>query len=109
MGNPHCVTFVDELSDALVLGLGAQIEMNSAFPRRVNAEFATVLSPHEIRLRVWERGAGETLACGTGTCATAVAAVCASDAIATRTIVPLKTGPYSRIAFSISTCSVRCR
>ncbi|MEX1094626.1 MAG: diaminopimelate epimerase [Planctomycetales bacterium] len=73
MGNPHCVLFVDEPSDAWVLGAGPRIERHPAFPRRVNAEFVQVLSPREIRLRVWERGAGETRACGTGACAAAVA------------------------------------
>ena len=74
MGNPHCVTFVEEPTDDWVLGIGPQVERNAHFPRRVNAEFAQMLSKSEIRLRVWERGAGETLTCGTGTCATLVAA-----------------------------------
>ncbi|MBA4031761.1 MAG: diaminopimelate epimerase [Planctomyces sp.] len=75
MGNPHCVTFVDELTDEWVLGLGPLVERHAAFPRRVNAEFAQVLSRTEIQLRVWERGSGETQACGTGACATLVAGV----------------------------------
>ena len=75
MGNPHCVTFVDELNDDWVLRIGPQIERHPAFPRRVNAEFIQVLSPHEFNMRVWERGSGETLACGTGACAAAVAGV----------------------------------
>lgn len=75
MGNPHCVSFVDEITDALVLGLGPLIEHHSAFPRRVNAEFVRVLSPEEFEMRVWERGSGETMACGTGACAAAVAGV----------------------------------
>ena len=73
MGNPHCITFVDELSDELVLGIGPQIERHPAFPRRVNAEFVKVLSPGEVEMRVWERGSGETLACGTGASAVCVA------------------------------------
>jgi diaminopimelate epimerase len=73
MGNPHCVTFVDALTDAQVLGLGPQVERHSAFPRRVNAEFVRVNRPDDVTLRVWERGSGETLACGTGACAVAVA------------------------------------
>lgn len=77
MGNPHCVTFVDELSDDLVLGMGPKIECHSAFPNRVNAEFVQINSPTEITMRVWERGSGETLACGTGACAVAVASVLA--------------------------------
>ena len=75
MGNPHCVLFIDELNDELVASLGSQIEQHSAFPNRTNVCFAKVISSSEIQLRVWERGCGETLACGTGACATVVAAV----------------------------------
>jgi diaminopimelate epimerase len=75
MGNPHCITFVDELSDDWVLGVGPKIETDLHFPRRVNAEFVQVLSRKEVRMRVWERGSGETLACGTGACAVCVAGV----------------------------------
>lgn len=77
MGNPHCVTFVDEVNDDWVLRVGPQVEQHPAFPRRVNAEFIQVLSPREFRMRVWERGSGETQACGTGACASAVAGVLA--------------------------------
>ncbi|WP_010586980.1 diaminopimelate epimerase [Schlesneria paludicola] len=73
MGNPHCVTFVDEVNDDWVLRVGPQIERHSAFPRRVNAEFIQVVSRSEFIMRVWERGSGETMACGTGACAAAVA------------------------------------
>ena len=75
MGNPHCVTFVDEVNDDWVLRVGPQIERHPAFPRRVNAEFIQVVSRDEFLMRVWERGSGETLACGTGACASAVAGV----------------------------------
>ena len=75
MGNPHCVIFVDQLSDAWVLGIGPQVENDPHFPRRVNAEFVEVVSQAEVRMRVWERGSGETLACGTGACAVCVAGV----------------------------------
>jgi diaminopimelate epimerase len=75
MGNPHCVTFVDEVNDDWVLRVGPQIERHPAFPRRVNAEFIQVVSRDEFIMRVWERGSGETLACGTGACAAAVAGV----------------------------------
>ena len=75
MGNPHCVTFVDEVHDDWVLRVGPQIEHHPAFPRRVNAEFIQVVSPDEFIMRVWERGSGETMACGTGACASAVAGV----------------------------------
>jgi diaminopimelate epimerase len=77
MGNPHCVTYVDELSDEWVLQIGPQIELDPHFPRRVNAEFIQVLSRGEVRMRVWERGTGETLACGTGASAVCVAGVLA--------------------------------
>jgi diaminopimelate epimerase len=73
MGNPHCVTFVDKPTDRWVLQLGPQIETDPHFPRCVNAEFVEVISPAEVRMRVWERGSGETLACGTGACAVGVA------------------------------------
>jgi diaminopimelate epimerase len=73
MGNPHCVTFVDEITDALVLGIGPKIEHEPAFPKRTNVEFVWVHGPAEVTMRVWERGSGETLACGTGACAVAVA------------------------------------
>jgi len=75
MGNPHCITFVDELNDEWVHGVGPQIETHPAFPNRVNAEFIQVVSPSEFIMRVWERGSGETMACGTGACAVAVAGV----------------------------------
>ena len=77
MGNPHCVTFVDRLTDDWVLGVGPLVETDPHFPKRVNAEFVEVLSPAEVRMRVWERGSGETLACGTGACAVCVAGVLA--------------------------------
>ena len=75
MGNPHCVTFVKEPSDIWVLQIGPRVEIDSHFPNRTNAEFVQVLSPGEVRMRVWERGCGETLACGTGACAVCVAGV----------------------------------
>jgi diaminopimelate epimerase len=75
MGNPHCVVFVDDPTDDWVLGLGPQIEVDPHFPNRVNAEFVQVLSRGEVRQRTWERGSGETLACGTGACAVCVAGV----------------------------------
>ncbi len=75
MGNPHCVTFVDDPTDDWVHGIGPQVETDPHFPNRVNAEFVKVLSRGEVQLRVWERGSGETLACGTGTCAVCVAGV----------------------------------
>lgn len=74
MGNPHGVIFVDEITDELVLGAGTELERHSAFPDRANIEFVKVIDGETVQMRVWERGSGETLACGTGACATAVAA-----------------------------------
>ncbi len=75
MGNPHCITYVDEITDDWVLRVGPQVERHPAFPRRTNAEFVRVNRPGDVTVRVWERGSGETLACGTGACAVAVAGV----------------------------------
>jgi diaminopimelate epimerase len=75
MGNPHCVTYVEQASDEIVLGLGKKIEHHAMFPARVNVEFIEIISPTEVRQRTWERGSGETLACGTGASAVCVAGV----------------------------------
>ncbi|EAQ81272.1 diaminopimelate epimerase [Blastopirellula marina] len=75
MGNPHCVIFVEKATDELVLKIGPQIERSTYFPSRVNVEFVEVVSPNEVRQRTWERGSGETLACGTGASAVCVAGV----------------------------------
>jgi len=75
MGNPHAVQVVDDVEQAPVTKDGPVIEHHVRFPRRVNAGFMQVLDRHAIRLRVWERGVGETLACGTGACAAAVAGI----------------------------------
>lgn len=74
MGNPHGVVFVDSITDELVHGAGRELEKHESFPDRANIEFVEVESATDLRMRVWERGSGETLACGTGACATAVAA-----------------------------------
>ncbi len=74
MGNPHAVLFVDDPDAAPVATLGRRIETHRLFPNKTNVEFATVRGPGSIDMRVWERGVGETLACGTGACAVAVAA-----------------------------------
>ena len=74
MGNPHAVLFVEEPATAPVTTLGPAIERHDMFPHGANVEFVTVESPDRVRMRVWERGSGETLACGTGACAAAVAA-----------------------------------
>lgn len=75
MGNPHCVIFVPEATDELVLGLGPKIETDPRFPNRINVEFVEIVSPSEVRQRTWERGSGETWACGTGASAVCVAGV----------------------------------
>jgi diaminopimelate epimerase len=75
MGNPHAVMLVDNVHTAEVAALGPQIESHPQFPQRVNAGFMQVLNEHEINLRVYERGSGETLACGTGACAAAVSGI----------------------------------
>ena len=74
VGNPHCVTFVDNVKDFPVEAIGSQIENHKIFPKRTNVEFVQVLNRRELIVRVWERGVGETLACGTGACASAAAA-----------------------------------
>lgn len=75
MGNPHCVIFVDDIAKIALEEVGPKLETHERFPRKINVEFAEVLNRKQIRMRVWERGAGITLACGTGSCATIVAAV----------------------------------
>ena len=74
MGNPHFVTFVDDLDTIDIARYGSEMEHDAAFPQRCNIEFAQVMPDGTIRTRVWERGSGITMACGTGACATAVAA-----------------------------------
>ncbi|MDE5883977.1 MAG: diaminopimelate epimerase [Oscillospiraceae bacterium] len=76
MGNPHCIVFLEEEIQNLDLEtIGSMFEFHKAFPERVNTEFVNVLDNHTLKMRVWERGSGETMACGTGACAVAVASV----------------------------------
>ncbi len=75
MGNPHCVIYVDDLDNFQVKKYGYAIENHELFPKRINVEFVEIVSPNEVRQRTWERGAGETLACGTGASAVTVAGV----------------------------------
>ena len=75
MGNPHAVMFVDDTVGFPVDEVGRAFEFHPAFPKRVNAEFVQVLGRSEVNMRVWERGTGETLACGTGACASTVACI----------------------------------
>ena len=74
MGNPHAVTFIDDTDSLEIEKIGPKFENHELFPRRINTEFAQIVDRGTIKMRVWERGAGETLACGTGACATLVAA-----------------------------------
>ncbi len=85
MGNPHCVIYVPEATDELVLGWGPKIEHSPAFPARVNVEFIEIISATEVRQRTWERGSGETLACGTG-----ASAVCVAGVLSNRTARKLR-------------------
>ena len=87
MGNPHFVIFVDNVDDIDVARYGKALEFDSLFPERCNIEFAQILDNGKIRTRVWERGSGITMACGTGACATAVAAAITGRATRTSDIV----------------------
>lgn len=75
MGNPHCITFVEDVAAIDLPSIGPQFEHDPAFPQRINTEFIQVVRPDYLKMRVWERGAGITLACGTGACASLVAGV----------------------------------
>lgn len=75
MGNPHCITYVDKVFDLEIDKIGPVFENNSLFPERINAEFVKVIDRDTVEMRVWERGSGETMACGTGACAVAVASI----------------------------------
>jgi diaminopimelate epimerase len=75
MGNPHAVAFVDDVKKVPIEKIGPQIETYEIFPRKTNVEFVHVVDRQTLEMRVWERGAGETLACGTGACASLVASV----------------------------------
>ena len=91
MGNPHAVIFVDDVAAVNVRSLGPAIETSDAFPSKTNVEFVEVRAPDRIEMRVWERGSGETLACGTGACASMVATRLLRDGAA-RQIVSLPGG-----------------
>lgn len=75
MGNPHCITYVDDVMGIDINKIGPLFENDSLFPERVNAEFVKVIDKDTLQMRVWERGSGETMACGTGACAVAVASI----------------------------------
>jgi diaminopimelate epimerase len=86
MGNPHCVVFMDGVEDWPIETEGPRFENHPAFPRRTNTEFARVKDRTHIRMRVWERGSGETLACGTGACAAVAAAIAQGRCIKERKV-----------------------
>ena len=75
MGNPHAVTFIDDTDSLEIEKIGPKFETHKLFPKKINTEFAQIVDRNTIKMRVWERGAGETLACGTGACAVAVASI----------------------------------
>lgn len=76
MGNPHAIIFVDDLENDIAFEIdGPALEADSSFPAKTNVEFVQVMSPTHLKMKVWERGAGPTLACGTGACALTVAAI----------------------------------
>lgn len=75
MGNPHAVIFVDQVKEFPLETIGPLFENHSLFPKRINTEFVEILNEKEVNMRVWERGSGETLACGTGACASTVACI----------------------------------
>ncbi|MDO5426099.1 MAG: diaminopimelate epimerase [Eubacteriales bacterium] len=75
MGNPHAVVYLDDVKNLAIAEIGPKFEHHACFPDRVNTEFVNVLDDHTVEMRVWERGAGETMACGTGACAVAVASI----------------------------------
>jgi len=101
MGNPHCVLFVDDLNAIDIAYYGSRIENCPLFPERVNVEFVQVLSDNTLKMRVWERGSGETLACGTGACAVVVAGVL-NNLCSPRSVVHLLGGDLS-ISWDIET------
>jgi len=92
MGNPHCVVFVDDVAGLPLETLGPRFEHHPFFPRRVNTEFVRVDGRERLTMRVWERGSGETMACGTGACAVGVAAA-RTGRSARRVTVTLPGGP----------------
>ncbi|MEH1867462.1 MAG: diaminopimelate epimerase [Nostoc sp.] len=92
MGNPHCITFVEDVAAIELESIGPKFEHHPAFPQRINTEFIQVVRPNYLKMRVWERGAGITLACGTGACASLVAGVLTGKCDRTAT-VELPGGP----------------
>ena len=93
MGNPHCITFVEDVETLPLADIGPLFEHHPAFPQRTNTEFIQVVRPDYLKMRVWERGAGATLACGTGACAAWVAAVLTGRGAGRIATVELPGGP----------------
>jgi diaminopimelate epimerase len=91
MGNPHYVTFVDNVESFPVEKVGPEMENHPSFPQRTNVEFVEIIDKNQTRQRTWERGAGETLACGTGSCASVVAGVL-NDRLSRKVTVHLRGG-----------------
>ena len=91
MGNPHAITIVNDVNNFKVKDYGKEIEKNAVFPNKTNVEFVEIKNRNNIKMRVWERGTGETLACGTGACA-AVVACCLNDITSRNVIVELLGG-----------------
>ncbi len=98
MGNPHAVVFVENTEDVQIGECGPLFECHERFPNRINTEFVQVLDKKQVRMRVWERGTGETLACGTGCCATAVA--CVLNGLTDRKITVLVRGGALQIEWN---------
>jgi len=92
MGNPHAVVFVDKIDDLDLAAVGPAFEAHPAFPAKVNTEFVEVRTPTHLVMKVWERGAGATLACGTGACALVVAAILAGKTSERTCVVTLPGG-----------------
>ncbi|NEP58259.1 MAG: diaminopimelate epimerase [Symploca sp. SIO2G7] len=86
MGNPHCITFVEDVTTISLETIGPEFEHHPAFPQKTNTEFIQVVRPDYLKMRVWERGAGLTLACGTGACASVVAGVLTQNCDRTATV-----------------------
>lgn len=107
MGNPHCVLFVDGVNEVKIEKIGPKLECDRIFPKRANIEFVQVLSKDEINMRVWERGSGETWACGTGACAAAVA--CAVNYKTGRSVTVHLKGGDLQIEWDEKTDTVRMR
>ena len=107
MGNPHCVMFVDNVDEVDVALIGPLIEQLSYFPNRINVEFVQVVSEHHLKMRVWERGVGETNACGTGACASVVAGVL-THRCNSRALVDVIGGGLD-ISFSLDTHKVQMK